>query len=435
MPAADEPAAENAESKPDTDREAAEAAILQERERINKENQRKLDEWNEKIQKAKEQVAELNTRFGDWYYVVSEEQYQKIRLPLSDLIKAFRWFLQYPLQWPLPDPSSLCIFRGRLGRDGFRQVFDQVVGVAREKGVVKDRLRLKDATHVIANIAVPSALALVAQTRDKLLAVAEPFAPVMVEGELVNLDLLRETTKPLKPEERLATRVAQLREMLHWMDDLTPPADADTNRLWQKFLVQRDLAHKILDDRTHPDRGDRTVSTTDPDARCGKHGDWFDGYLVDILVDSDSEIITQINVLAANGDEAGDAAELLRLEEAAQGNDVQALSIDGVGFNGPVLRELEDPEGLNVDPYVPVPEPSSSELFSADAFVEDAERSKVTCPAGETSQHRFRDEQKQTTKLERKLGEIVNRHGGRRASSRGHHPARSFLSITVGLYE
>jgi hypothetical protein len=86
--AADEPATENAESQPDTDREAAEAAILQERERINKENQRKLDEWNEKIQKAKEQVAELNTRFGDWYYVVSEEQYQKIRLPLSDLIKA-----------------------------------------------------------------------------------------------------------------------------------------------------------------------------------------------------------------------------------------------------------------------------------------------------------------------------------------------------------
>ncbi len=85
--AADEPATENAESKPAADREAAEAAILQERERINKENQRKLDEWNEKIQKAKEQVAELNTRFGDWYYVVSEEQYQKIRLPLSDLIK------------------------------------------------------------------------------------------------------------------------------------------------------------------------------------------------------------------------------------------------------------------------------------------------------------------------------------------------------------
>ncbi len=288
-----------------------------------------------------------------WIYevVVPEDHYnlsdrEVINRAGTDM--AFRWFFQYPVQWKLPDPSSLCCFRGRLGTDGFRQIFDSVVRVARERGIVKDRLRLKDATHVIANIAVPSALALVARTRDKLLSFTEPFAAVMVEGERVNLDLLRETTKLLKPEERLTARVAQLREMLIWMDDLTPPADADTNRLWQKLLVQRDLTHKILDDQTHPDRGDRTVSITDPDARCGKHGDWFDGYLVDILVDSDSEIITQINVLAANGDEAADAAELIRLEEAAQGNDVQALSSDGVGFNGPVLRELEDPEGLNV---------------------------------------------------------------------------------------
>jgi hypothetical protein len=149
------------------------------------------------------------------------------------------------------------------------------------------------------------------------------------------------------------------------MDDVTAPANADSNRVWEKFLAQRDLAHKIL---------------------------------LDICVDSDSEIITQINVLAANGDEAADALELLRLEEAAHGNDVQSLSIDGAGYNGPVLRELAEPEGLNVDTYVPVRDASSSELFPADAFVEDAERGEVTCPGGQTSQNRFRDEQKQTTK-------------------------------------
>jgi hypothetical protein len=40
---------------------------------------------------------------------------------------------------------------------------------------------------------------------------------------------------------------------------------------------------------------------------------------------------------------------------AAHRNDVQSLSIDGAGYNGPVLRELEGPEGLNVDTFVPVP--------------------------------------------------------------------------------
>ena len=391
---------------------------------------------------------------------------------------AFRCFLQVPLRWRLPDPSSLCIFRGRLGTQGFRQVFNQVVHTAREHGVVKDRLRIKDATHVIANIAVPSALALVAQTRDKLLTAAEPFAPLLVEGERVNLETLRETTKQQKPAERLVTRVAQLREMLVWTDALTPPENAETNRAWQTFLAQRDLAHKILEDQEHPNAGDRTISTTDPDARCGKHGHWFDGYLTDILVDPDSEIITVVDVLPATGDEAGDAVELIQQEEAAHGNDVQALSIDGVGFNGPVLRELEDPNGLNVDTYVPCPKEQGSGLFTPQDFEEDTERGVVTCPAGKTSKSRYHDNQKETTKyrfettvcqacslqaccmkhppgrygrtvcktdyqvehnrarqkattpqyaavrrdhpkVERKLGEVMNRHGGRRARYRG----------------
>jgi hypothetical protein len=327
-------------------------------------------------------------------------------------------------------------------------------------------------------VAVPTALALVAQTRDKLLAAAEPFAPLLVEGERVNLDMLRETTKTHKLAERLVTRVAQLREMLVWADDLTPPENADTDRAWQTFLAQRDLAHKILDDQEHPHTGDRTLSTTDIDARCGKHGQFFDGYLIDILIDADSEIITAVNVLPGNGDEAADAVELIRQEEAAHGNDVEAVSMDGAGYNGPLLRELEDPDGLNVDTYVPAPKEPESQLFTPQDFEEDAERAVVTCPAGQTSRYRYHDHQKQTTKyrfpadvcrgcsllalcmekaprrhgrtvcktdyqaehhrarqkattpqyaevrrehpkVERKLGEVMNRHGGRRARYRG----------------
>lgn len=391
---------------------------------------------------------------------------------------AFRCFLQLPLRGWLPDPSSLCIFRGRLGTKGFRQVFDQVVHTAREHGVVKDRLRIKDATHVIANIAIPTALALVAQTRDKLLSAAEPFAPLLVEGERVNLELLRAATRQQPPAERLVTRVAQLREMLAWTDTVPPPDDADTHRGWQTFLAQRELAHKILADQEHPAVGDRTLSTADPDARCSKHGTWFDGYLLDIALDSDSEIITAVNVLPAGGDEAADAVELIRQEEAAHGNDVQALSIDGVGFNGPMLRALAAPDGLHMETYVPVPQESETGLFTPQDFTEDPARGVVTCPADQTSQFRYYEPQKQTTKyrfaaatcracplaarclkqpanshgrtvcksdyqaehqrarqktttpeyaavrrehpkIERKLGEVMNRHGGRHARFRG----------------
>jgi transposase len=391
---------------------------------------------------------------------------------------AFRYFLQVPVQWELPDPSSLCVFRGRLGTKGFRKIFNRLVGAAREHGVVKDRLRIKDATHVIGNIAVPTALALVAQTRDKLLAAAEPFDPLLVEGERVNLEMLREATRAQKPTERLATRVAQLRGMLVWADKLTPPENHQENRAWQRFVAQRDLAHKILVDREDPHGGDRTISTTDPEARAGKHGQFFHGYVMDISVDADSEIITQVNVLPANGDEAADAVQLIRQEESAHGNDVEAMSIDGAGFNGPVLRELEDPAGLNVNTYVPPPKEPETPMFTPRDFQEDAERQTVTCPAGHASTSRFGDAQKHTTKyrfdahtcracpmlahcmkdaprrhgrtvckseyqtehervrqkattpeyaavrrehkkVERKLGEVMNRHGGRRAGYRG----------------
>jgi hypothetical protein len=32
-------------------------------------------------------VAELNARFADWYYVVSEDVYKKIRLVRGDIVK------------------------------------------------------------------------------------------------------------------------------------------------------------------------------------------------------------------------------------------------------------------------------------------------------------------------------------------------------------
>lgn len=390
---------------------------------------------------------------------------------------AFRYFLQIPLRWKLPDPSSLCIFRGRLGVEGFRRVFDYFVQLAREQGVVKDRLRIKDATHVIADIATPTALALVAQTRDKLLASAEPFAPELVAGEHVKLEMLREDTKGQKPAERLVVRVNQLRDILAWVDELPVPENATSNRAWEKLCTQRDLAHKILEDQEHPHRGDKTISTTDPDARQGKHGGWYDGYLIDILIDADSQIITALDVLPASGDEALDAVPLVSREEATHGNDVQAMSIDGVGFHGPLLRELEDPEGLNIEVYVPPPKESPDQLFRPQDFQKDPSGRTVTCPAGETSHKRYYDAQKQTTKyrfqadtcracpllaccmkgapeqhgrtvcksdyqtehdrarqrattsqyrdirrehpaVERKLGEMMNRHGGRRARYR-----------------
>lgn len=131
---------------------------------------------------------------------------------------------------------------------------------------------------MIADIAVPSTLALVAQMRDKLLAAAEPFDAVRTAGERVNIELLRERTAGQSNEDRRLARVTHLREMLAWIDELPTPEDAATDRRWQTLVDRRRLAHKILADQEHPEEGQRTLRTVDPDARRGRHGDWYEGY-------------------------------------------------------------------------------------------------------------------------------------------------------------
>jgi len=75
------------EPAPKTDTEAEEAQIEKDRERINKENQRKIDERNDKIKAAQEKVAKENTRFADWYYLVSDATFKKLQIGLDDVIK------------------------------------------------------------------------------------------------------------------------------------------------------------------------------------------------------------------------------------------------------------------------------------------------------------------------------------------------------------
>src|SRR5882724_235882 len=299
---------------------------------------------------------------------------------------AFRFFLDLSLESRVPVPSLLAQLRTRVGVERHQALFDQLVTQAREQGLIRDRLRLKDATHVLANIAVPSTLTLVAQTRQRLLEAARPYAPEQVATEDVAVERLRQATADLKDVERLAHRVAHLRAIVAWADglqhDLGPlPARPDPAR--RRFEAALALAHRILADRDDPEQGDQVRSVVDPDARCGKHGAYCDGDLLDIRRDADSARLTALNILPGHGDEARDAPTLLEAEEQAQGNDIEAVAMDGIGWNGEVLRALSAPAGMGVEVYVPPPPaPPETALFLPEAFVLDAQHGGVTCPGG-----------------------------------------------------
>ena len=75
---ADEKAAESLKQADEA--EAKAQAALEERRRVERENKRKQDAFDEQVKVARKRVRDLNNRFADWYYVVSNKEYAKIHL-------------------------------------------------------------------------------------------------------------------------------------------------------------------------------------------------------------------------------------------------------------------------------------------------------------------------------------------------------------------
>jgi hypothetical protein len=99
----DEKQAEAADDKPaegEADGEAADAlakadeeeakaqAAIEERRRVERDNRLAQEAYDEKVKGAQKRVRELNNRFADWYYVVSDSEYAKIRLGRAEVIEA-----------------------------------------------------------------------------------------------------------------------------------------------------------------------------------------------------------------------------------------------------------------------------------------------------------------------------------------------------------
>lgn len=79
-PAGDQPAQAGAVA-PAADPNAAE------RERIRTENKRKMEEYEDRVKRGKEKAKELNDRFADWYYVISNSEFEKIHLTREQIVK------------------------------------------------------------------------------------------------------------------------------------------------------------------------------------------------------------------------------------------------------------------------------------------------------------------------------------------------------------
>jgi hypothetical protein len=79
---------ETAEKGDKTSETANEKSTIEaQRQLVEKENKRRQEEYEAKLAAGKKHAEELNARFADWYYIISDDVYRKIRLSHDDIVK------------------------------------------------------------------------------------------------------------------------------------------------------------------------------------------------------------------------------------------------------------------------------------------------------------------------------------------------------------
>jgi hypothetical protein len=151
-------------------------------------------------------------------------------------------------------------------------------------------------------------------------------------------------------------------------------------------LLMQDIEYK--EDGAALKRGvsrDRILSVHDPEMRHGHKSSHkrFDGHKAAIAVDTDSQLITAMDVLPGNASDNEGALELVERSEANTGMEV-AETIGDTAYGDGVTRQAFFDAGRKL--IARVPKRPCKACFPKEDFVIDLESGTCTCPAGRSTQ-------------------------------------------------
>jgi transposase len=183
--------------------------------------------------------------------------------------------------------------------------------------------------------------------------------------------------------DRLLEQVRTIRQQL-------APDSADDRELADAAgLLARVLAQDIERHEDGPTlrdgvAADRMPSVHDPEMRHGRKSasKRFDGHKVDLAVDTDSQLITAVGVLAGNAADAEQALAMVEATEANTGCVVKTTIGDCAYGDGGTRKTFADAGRTLV---AKVPTLTNQGCFPKTDFVLDLEAGRCTCPAGATT--------------------------------------------------
>lgn len=288
-------------------------------------------------------------------------------------------------------PTTLVGHRNRLrASERPKRFLDDTKVVAREAGVLRDRVRVLDSTPIYDAVSTQDTVTQLRSAIRKLLRALEGTAL----GFKVRMALSRDDDyagpgKPPcdwdDPDAREALVDALVR------DALAALAALDGAELQGAAREAAGLLALVAgQDVEHGDDGvfriarrvarDRVISTVDPEARHGhkSRNRRFDGYKAHLSVDPDSELIDDVVVTPANTHDAEAVNDLLADHADAEAK--PTVMGDSAYAGADTLDDLGE-AGFDVKAKVP-PARGRGGRFGKDDFDIDLEANTVGCPAG-----------------------------------------------------
>ena len=299
----------------------------------------------------------------------------------TDLL--LRAFLGLDVEEQLPHHSSLSVFRGRLGDEVFKRLFNRLVAQAVAEGLITNDLALADSYGIEADIRVPRFRKLLARLIGKALqlleASGEEVSALRTEAGELEGDTSWRLSKELakRTEEQWVALAGQVYERLEQLEEASAQRD--------EMLEYLEAA---LDRKERKRSGGYLVSDIDPQARWKrkKHGRRaFVGYVENVIVDADSEIITDVTVAPGNLDDSEAFADLVAGHEANVGAPPAGVVADS-GYHSGKNRDLLKDKS---EAHIAVPTPKGHKqgrLAPCDFQIEYDEAGqpvRAQCPHGQ----------------------------------------------------
>jgi transposase len=270
----------------------------------------------------------------------------------------------------VPDDTTLVRFRARIGEEGSREVFELMNRRWKDAGLVSGDQRVLDGSHIWAKVARRSWVSLMRRGRSMVVEAVEAKDGAVGQRLREEYVPAKEEKEP-RGEEALASEKEQTKKLLEEVAGIADERVKERAELLQAMLGE----------------SDRPVSFEDPDARWGhKRKDFaFCGYKTHESMDPGSRIITAVDVLPGNANEAVRTAVLLEQEkdEVAAGATIIG---DSMYNNATSVGQVEKAGGRACFAGLGAQRVS-------DAFDYDSQTDQVVCAEGRRSIGKVRVDQ------------------------------------------